>query len=109
MSVKLTDQEKEDLASQLAEGFHTAFRKGTDSPRAHPIWKAIKELPPDEWGEIIDFVMYGITPYLEGNLLLDVVKRESVAPTEGCVCPTCKVLLKLNLSHRITTLGTQKK
>lgn len=57
---KLTKKEKEDLVSNLAEGFHTAFRKASEHPTSHQIWKLIKELPSDEWGRIIDFVADGL-------------------------------------------------
>ena len=40
----------------LAEGFHTAFRKASDSDEAWRIWKLIREMPPAEWSKIISFV-----------------------------------------------------
>lgn len=51
----------DDFASLLAEGIHTAFRKASSHPNAHAIWKLIKELPRDEWGAVIEWVVMGIT------------------------------------------------
>lgn len=51
----------DDFTSLLAEGFHTAFRKGTDHPSSAAIWRMIRDLPPEEWGAIIDFVVMCIT------------------------------------------------
>lgn len=51
----------DDFTSHLAEGFHTAFRKGSDHPKSAEIWRAIRALPPEEWGNIIDWVAMGIT------------------------------------------------
>lgn len=46
----------EDFKSLLGEGFHTAFRKGTEHPSSGKIWNLISELPEDEWAAIIDWV-----------------------------------------------------
>lgn len=62
---KLTQGEKYDLRSLIAEGFHTAFRKASDHSAAHTIWMAIRKLPDDEWSQIIDFVAEGIEPFIE--------------------------------------------
>lgn len=51
---------RNDLASLVGEGFHTAFRKSTDHPSAHAIWVLIKDMPNEEYGGIINFVMLGI-------------------------------------------------
>jgi hypothetical protein len=51
---------EEMLQSVLAEGFHTAFRKGTYCPQAHQIWTLIQEMPGEDWGAVIDFVMDGV-------------------------------------------------
>lgn len=51
---------REDFSSMLGEGFHTAFRKGTDCPQAHPIWKLIQEMPPGEWSAVVEFVVSGM-------------------------------------------------
>ena len=51
---------RDELTSLLGEGFHTAFRKSTDHPSAHAIWVLIKDMPHEEYGGIIDFVMEGI-------------------------------------------------
>jgi hypothetical protein len=48
---------RSDLQSIIGEGFHTAFRKATDSPIATDIWAAIRALPDDEWRGILAFIM----------------------------------------------------
>lgn len=40
----------------LGTSFHTAFRKGTDCPQAHPIWKLIQEMPAKEWEAVLEWV-----------------------------------------------------
>ena len=57
--MKVTQDEYDEIASNFAEGFHTAFRKASDHPNAHKIWLLIRDLPPDEWGSVVDFVMSG--------------------------------------------------
>lgn len=57
--MKVTKEQYDDIRSNLAEGFHTAFRKASDHPNAHKIWVLIRELPPKSWGSVIDFVMDG--------------------------------------------------
>ena len=42
--------------SILAESIHTGFRKGTDCPEAHPIWKLINEMEPGDWDGYIEWV-----------------------------------------------------
>ena len=59
-AITLTKAARADLSSQLAEGFHTAFRKASDHPNAHKIWLLIKELPSREWGNVISFVVDGV-------------------------------------------------
>lgn len=51
---------EDDLASQLAEGIHTAFRKATDCPQALPIHRLISEMPDGEWGQVIRWTVSGI-------------------------------------------------
>lgn len=46
----------DEIRELLGEGFHTAFRKATDSPEADAIWKLINELDDDEWASVINFV-----------------------------------------------------
>lgn len=52
----MTPDDKKWFRSYLAEGIHTAFRKGSDHPEADAIWKAIRGLPPAEWSGIVGFV-----------------------------------------------------
>jgi hypothetical protein len=75
IQVKLTKTELDDFSSYLAEGIHTAFRKGSDHEAADRAWKAIRDLPQAEWGLVIDFVIYGIQPYLEETLLPGIIAR----------------------------------
>jgi hypothetical protein len=51
---------KDELASLLSEGFHTAFRKAADSTEAVAIHKQISALPDDEWARIVEFVAHGL-------------------------------------------------
>lgn len=73
--IALTDKEREDFVMLLAEGMHTAFRKGSDHPGAWRVWKEIDAMPPEEWGQVVDFVRFGLQPWMEENLLPAVVKR----------------------------------
>jgi hypothetical protein len=49
-------EQVDELCSFLGEGFHTAFRKVTDSETGTQIWKLIQELDPDEWHQVLLFV-----------------------------------------------------
>jgi hypothetical protein len=60
-SYGLTDS---DIHSMVAEGFHTAFRKAVDSPEAVVIHKLIKDMDPETWAAIIDFVANPIIRWL---------------------------------------------
>lgn len=44
------------LRSWVAEGMHTAFRKGTDHPYATVIHQLITDMPGENWGEVTKFV-----------------------------------------------------
>lgn len=59
----MTVEDKDFIRSMLAEGFHTAFRKAVNSPRADQIWDLIKAMPSDQWGSVISFVA---EPLIEG-------------------------------------------
>lgn len=50
--------------AQLGEAIHTAFRKAIDHPNAAQIHRLINELPPEEWGRIVDWIAdaAGFTP-----------------------------------------------
>jgi hypothetical protein len=52
--------DRETFGDVLAEGFHTAFRKGAYSTEAHDIWTAIRNLPEGEWDKAMDYVMFGL-------------------------------------------------
>jgi hypothetical protein len=45
-----------DIRSMIAEGFHTAFRKATDSMESAIAWKAIRDMDGEEYREICRFV-----------------------------------------------------
>lgn len=45
-----------ELIEYLGEGFHTAFRKASDSPEATQIWDLISNMPAHEWHAILEFV-----------------------------------------------------
>jgi hypothetical protein len=47
---QIPDDEAADI---VAEGVHTALRKGTDSPGATDLWQAIARTPGETWGEAI--------------------------------------------------------
>lgn len=46
--------------SLIGEGIHTGMRKAIDSPQAHPAWKAIQELPDDDWDAVLEFLVSGL-------------------------------------------------
>ena len=48
----------DDFVELLGEAIHTGFRKGTDCPQAHPIWKLIQEMPADDWAGVLYFVAH---------------------------------------------------
>lgn len=49
--------DKDEMRSVLAEGFHTAFRKGVDTSAAWKVWKAIDTLPNHEYGTAIEWLV----------------------------------------------------
>lgn len=63
---------REDFRSVIGEGFHTAFRKGTDAPQSSKIWNLIKEMDDEEWSAVVAFVADPIADFLEaGHLQLE--------------------------------------
>jgi hypothetical protein len=64
MPEKIIAISESDLRSMIAEGFHTAFRKGTDCAQAMPIHRLIAAMPDQEWSNVIDFVMSGFGGYV---------------------------------------------
>ncbi|MFB0520029.1 MAG: hypothetical protein ACETWD_01210 [Desulfatiglandales bacterium] len=66
--MKLTKKQKETIEDLLGEGFHTAFRKASESKEGNQIWHLIKSLPDEEWGAVIDFVSHPLIDYLEEQL-----------------------------------------
>lgn len=59
----------EETGGYLAEGIHTAFRKATDCDQAHPIWKLIQDMPDEEWGRVVSFIVEGFGPAFIKNYL----------------------------------------
>jgi hypothetical protein len=57
---------RKDLKSILGEGFHSGFRKAIDCDGAHEIWVLISKLPDEEWDSILEWVLYGLIPWLKG-------------------------------------------
>lgn len=57
---------EEELLSYLGEAFHTAFRKATDCPQAHPIWQLISEMPPKDWEAVLGFVALSVDGWGSG-------------------------------------------
>jgi hypothetical protein len=53
----LTKEQIEDLREILGEAIHTAFRKGSDHKNAGKIWSLIRDLPEEEWGNILEFII----------------------------------------------------
>jgi|1185.fasta_scaffold158699_2 hypothetical protein len=50
--------------SLLGEGFHTGLRKAADSPESSQAWKAISEMKPEEWSEVVEFVAGPVWEYI---------------------------------------------
>jgi len=48
------------LRDCLGEVLHTAFRKGGQSKEADHIWHTIKAMPPDDWGRVLDWIVWCI-------------------------------------------------
>ena len=48
------------LRECLGEVLHTAFRKGGQSKEADRIWHIIMEMPMDDWGHVVDWVVWCI-------------------------------------------------
>lgn len=59
---------KSAFVNYLGEGFHTAFRKASDCPQAHPIWLLINEMPNKDWNSILTFVAEPLAELLEIEL-----------------------------------------
>jgi hypothetical protein len=71
---------KDELASLLGEGFHTAFRKAADSSEAVAIHKQISALPDVEWARIVEFVAHGL---IVSGLEVDTPAPEGVDETNS--------------------------
>jgi hypothetical protein len=51
---------KDAFQSALGEGFHTAFRKGTDASEATRIHMLITEMDENAWDDVLGFVVWGL-------------------------------------------------
>jgi hypothetical protein len=84
--MKLDQVAKEKLIDVLGEVFHTAFRKAVDNEQAMPIHKLIKEMPTEDWREILRWVVdYVIQPSFEAALdeqkQVDIEALKKMAPS----------------------------
>ena len=50
----------ETIQVSLGEGIHTGFRKATDHEAANRAWKAIKDLPHEDWAAVCHFALDGM-------------------------------------------------
>lgn len=66
--VVLGEDDRQWFRDYLAEGMHTAFRKGSDHPAAGTAWRAIGDLPQAEWSMIVEFVASAMIDGLEHRL-----------------------------------------
>jgi len=48
----LDEKQIDGIAEFIGEYFHTGLRKWTDSHEATVVWKAIQDMPDNEWNEI---------------------------------------------------------
>ncbi len=46
--------------SALAEGFHTGLRKGADGPESAAAWRAISDMPAEQYEAAIAFLLWGL-------------------------------------------------
>lgn len=44
----------------LGEGFHASLRKGSDHPESSVAWKAVDNLPGEEWQHVLEFLVDGM-------------------------------------------------
>lgn len=73
---KLTEAQREWFTTYLAEGMHTAFRKGSDSRRASHVHDLIDAMPEDEWAGIVTFVADAMLDGIEKRILVHPVPPE---------------------------------
>lgn len=72
----MTPEDKIWFEEYLSEGIHTAFRKGSDHPTAGKIWTLIRELPPAQWGSIVNFVSEAMLNGIEYREKKNVLRYE---------------------------------
>ncbi len=78
---------REAVASYIGEGVHTGLRKWADSPQSHNAWIAIRDMPPEEWSNIVNIVAGLLLGLEEGFKALEtdtcclaVVRKEGKLP-----------------------------
>lgn len=49
-----------ELREILGEAIHTGFRKGSDHASADRVWKAIHDMPSEEWGKAVDWIAWSL-------------------------------------------------
>lgn len=52
----------------MGETVHAAFRKGSEHPSAHKVWKAIQSMPRKEWGNVVEWISWALAYSLESEL-----------------------------------------
>ncbi len=62
---KFTEEQIDNFAGYLGEGFHTAFRKAAFSPESNEIWQLIKHLDNSEWESVLRFVAGPMLDYAD--------------------------------------------
>lgn len=55
--VRLSD---DDAKAQIGQGFHTGLRKALDSHAAIVAWRAINDLPQEDWDAVLEWVVWGL-------------------------------------------------
>lgn len=65
MKRKLTEKQKETIASLIGEGVHTGLRKACTSPQSSAAWRAIQEAP--DWDDAVTFAADEVINYIESG------------------------------------------
>jgi hypothetical protein len=61
MSKRTVDVPWQHVQANMGEALHTAFRKGSDHPKANEIWHAIRAMPDKEYAKVIDWLLWSFT------------------------------------------------
>jgi hypothetical protein len=57
----------EDVASLIGEGVHTGLRKFSEHPASGDAWRAIRELPAEDWDSIVKIAAITVIEYVEAH------------------------------------------